>query len=170
MLWVFFLFFKKTFIWCGPFLKSFIEFVAILPQFSVLVFWILPSWPGMSLNPCTGRWSPNLWASREVPWVFPLRVTFSFPFPQPSFRPILCTCITTVLPPILSVPVTSVLGSTVRIISGKHLSSYHYPALEPIMASCYLQLQSQTPLAPKDFQCLTIPSHPAKAPIVPTGG
>lgn len=93
-----------------------------------------------------------------------------FPFPEPEFRPILCTWITTVLPSILLIPVTSVSGSTVRIISGKHLSSYHYPALKPIMASCYLQLQSQTPLAPKDFQCLTIPSYPAKAPTVPVEG
>ena len=44
------------------------------------------------------------------------------------------------LPCIWFLPARSVLGPTVKIICGKHhLSSYYYPALESIRASCYLQ-------------------------------
>ena len=53
--------------------KVFIEFVAILLLFYVLVFWLRGMWKSLlpdqdqTLTPCIGRWSLNHWTTREVP-------------------------------------------------------------------------------------------------------
>ena len=67
-----FLFFLRFFFSCGPFLV-YIEFVAILLLFYVLVFLATRHMASYSLtrdqthNPCTGRQSLNHWTTREVP-------------------------------------------------------------------------------------------------------
>ena len=59
--------------WCGPFLKSFIEFVTILLLFYVLVFWPQGMWDLSSPTRdrtrtlCIGRLRLNHWTAREVP-------------------------------------------------------------------------------------------------------
>ena len=69
---VYSLFFFKISFLCGPFLKSFIEFVAILHLFYLLVFWPQGCWELTSLTRYRtpppqhiGRWSLN-WAAKEV--------------------------------------------------------------------------------------------------------
>ena len=71
---IYFLF--KDFFWCGPFLKSFIDFVTILLLFfHILLFWSWGwgMWDLWSLVrdqtwiPCTERQSLNHWTTREVP-------------------------------------------------------------------------------------------------------
>ena len=60
------------FFWCGPFLKSFIEFLTILLLVCVLVFWSWGMWNLISPSrdwTCTRfqRRSLNHWIAREVP-------------------------------------------------------------------------------------------------------
>ena len=53
--------------------EVFVEFVAILLLFYVLVFWLQNMWDLRSLirdwihTPFTGRWSLNHWTTREIP-------------------------------------------------------------------------------------------------------
>ena len=70
------LFFFKDFFWCGPFLKSFIDFITILFLFFCsLLFWSWGwgMWDLWSLirdrtwGPDTERLSLNHWTTREVP-------------------------------------------------------------------------------------------------------
>ena len=71
--WFFFIFYLKICFDVDHFLKVFIEFVTILLQFYVLVFWPRgmrdPSSPtrDRTRTPYNGRWSPNHWTTREVP-------------------------------------------------------------------------------------------------------
>ena len=79
-----FLFFKIIiFFYVDHFLKIFTEFVTILFLFYVLAFWPHDMWDlgfpnrDWTHTPCTGKWSPNHWTTRDVStlilkqWVLP---------------------------------------------------------------------------------------------------
>ena len=69
----FFFFFPLKIFWCGPILKSLLNFVTTLLLFYILVFWPQGIWDLSSLTrdrtctPCIGRRSLNHWTAREVP-------------------------------------------------------------------------------------------------------
>ena len=53
--------------------KVFIEFVTTLLEFYISVFWLRGMWDlsslarDQTLTSCNGRFSPNLWTTKEVP-------------------------------------------------------------------------------------------------------
>ena len=67
-----FFFFKDFFFWCGPVLKSLLNFLQYCFSFMFLVFWRRGVWDLSSptrdrtRTPCIGRWSLHHWAAREV--------------------------------------------------------------------------------------------------------
>ena len=74
--------FLKYFL-CGPFLKSFIEFVTTLFLFSVLLFWMRgmqdlssPTRDSTCIL-CSGRWSPNHWLPGKSPYHSFKKLSFS---------------------------------------------------------------------------------------------